>query len=95
VNYKNYEAVLDELREYLNEVDSEFVKKCIRAVSKIAIRYERSIEKCMSILAWQIKETRHVADHAENVVNELLIVHVGVSVGRADCSEEVSLQVQL
>lgn len=74
VNYKNYETVLDELKEYLNEVDSEFVKKCIRAVSKIAIRYEKSVEKCMSILAWQIKETRHVAAHAENVVNELLIV---------------------
>lgn len=27
----------------------------------------------MAILAWQIKETRHVAAHAEHVVNELLI----------------------
>lgn len=74
MNYKNYETVLDELREYLNEVDSEFVKKCISAVGKIAIRYEKSAEKCMSILAWQIKETRQIAAHAEHVVNELLIV---------------------
>ena len=43
VNSKNYETVLDELREYLNEVDSEFVKKCISSVGKIAIRYDRSV----------------------------------------------------
>jgi hypothetical protein len=39
INYKNYESVLDELKEYINELDSEFVKKCIRAVGKITIRY--------------------------------------------------------
>lgn len=74
INYKNYESVLEELREYINEVDSEFVKKCIRAVGKIAIRYEKSVEKCMGILAKAIKEVRDAADHAEIIVNELLIV---------------------
>jgi vesicle coat complex subunit len=67
--------VLDELKEYLNEVDCEFVKKCIGALGKIAIRYDKSVDKCMSILAWQIKETRQVAEHAEHVVNEILIVN--------------------
>lgn len=46
---------MDELKEYLNELDSEFVKKCIRAVGKITIRYEKSVEKCMSILSKVIK----------------------------------------
>lgn len=55
INYKNYQSVLDELKEYLNELDSEFVKKCIRAVGKITIRYEKSVEKCMSILSKVIK----------------------------------------
>ena len=55
VNYKNYESVLDELREYINEVDSEFVKKCVKAVGKIAIRYEKSVDKCMGILATKVK----------------------------------------
>ena len=76
INYKNYESVLEELREYINEVDSEFVKKCIRAVGKIAIRYEKSVEKCMSILSKAIKDVRDVASHAEQVVNELLIVSI-------------------
>ena len=96
VNYKNYESVLDELREYLNEVDSEFVKKCIHAVGKIAIRYEKSVEKCMSILAWQIKETRPMAAHAEHVVNELLVVRLFLIIlDHSECAQEISLQVQL
>lgn len=74
INYKNYESVLEELKEYINEVDSEFVKKCIRAVGKIAIRYEKSVEKCMGILAKAVKEVKDAASHAEQVVNELLIV---------------------
>ena len=41
INYKNYESVLNEIKEYLNELDSEFVKKCTRAVGKITIRYEK------------------------------------------------------
>lgn len=39
----------------MNEVDSEFVKKCIKAVGKIAIRYEKSVEKCMGIISKQVK----------------------------------------
>ncbi len=74
INYKNYESVLEEIKEYISEVDSEFVKKCIRAVGKIAIRYEKSVEKCMGILAKSVKEVRDAASHAEQVVNELLIV---------------------
>lgn len=70
--------MLEELREYISEVDSEFVKKCIRAVGKIAIRYEKSVEKCMSILAKSVKEVRDAADHAEQIVNELLIVVVAL-----------------
>lgn len=70
--------MLEELREYISEVDSEFVKKCIRAVGKIAIRYEKSVEKCMGILAKSVKEVRDAADHAEQIVNELLIVVVAL-----------------
>jgi vesicle coat complex subunit len=53
--------VLDELKEYIGEVDSEFVKRCIRAVGKIAIRYEKSVEKCMGILSKVIKEAKDAA----------------------------------
>ena len=76
INYKNYESVLDEIKEYLSELDSEFVKKCIRAVGKITIRYEKSVEKCMGILAKVVKEAKDAAEHAEQLINELLIVAI-------------------
>lgn len=53
----------------MNEVDSEFVKKCIRAVGKIAIRYEKSVEKCMGIISKKVKEIRTAAEHAETIVD--------------------------
>lgn len=71
------------------------MKKCISAVGKIAIRYEKSVEKCMSILAWQIKETRHVAAHAEHVVNELLIVTIYLIIDCSKCSQKIPFKIQL
>lgn len=50
------------------------MKKCIRAVGKITIRYEKSVEKCMGIIAKVVKEAKDAADHAEQLINELLIV---------------------
>jgi uncharacterized protein (UPF0297 family) len=38
VNYKNYEPVLNELKEYVTEGDPDFVRRSLRAISKIAIR---------------------------------------------------------
>lgn len=64
---------MDELKEYMCELDSEFVKKCVKALGRIAIRFEKSVEKCMTILAKSIKEVRDAADHVNEVVNELLI----------------------
>jgi vesicle coat complex subunit len=79
VNYKNYETVLDELREYLSDMlECEFVKKCIGALGKIAVRYEKSVDKCLGILAWQVKEVRSAVEHTEQVVNEILIVTVSL-----------------
>lgn len=64
INQKNYESVLEELKEYISEVDSEFVKKCIRAVGKIAHRYEKSVDKCLLILSKVLKNVKGVASHA-------------------------------
>ena len=43
-------------------------------MGKIAIRYEKSVEKCMAILSKAIKDVKDAASHAEQIVNELLIV---------------------
>jgi vesicle coat complex subunit len=44
-NHQNFEAVLNELREYTNELDTQFVRKTINAVGSIAIKYEKSVDK--------------------------------------------------
>ncbi len=50
------------------------MKRCVRALGKIAIRYEKSVEKCMGILSRAVKEAKDAVGHADEVVNELLIV---------------------
>ena len=74
INHKNYESVLEQLREYISEVDEQFVARCLKALGNIAIRYEKSIEKCLGIIAKQLSELKDVAGHAEQVVNQMLIV---------------------
>lgn len=44
-NQQNFEPVLNELREYTNELDTQFVRKTINAVGSIAIKYEKSVDK--------------------------------------------------
>jgi len=36
---------LNELHIYLNEADPHFVRKAIKAVGKIAVQYDKAIEK--------------------------------------------------
>ena len=47
---KNYEAVLNELREYANEVNQEFVRKVIKAICSILMNQEKAIEKYRLII---------------------------------------------
>ena len=65
------------MREYINEVDYgfEFVNKCIRAVGRIAIRYEKSVDKCLGILSKATKEARNAI--SDDIINGLLVVLVG------------------
>lgn len=95
MNYKNYEPVLNELKEYVTEGDPDFVRRSMRAISKIAIRFEKSIDKCLEILAKQIKEVREVAEHASHAVNELLTVSIEYNSVNPDNSEKVPFKVQL
>ena len=37
--------VLNELKEYTNEIDTQFVRKTISAVGSIAIKFEKSVDK--------------------------------------------------
>lgn len=52
---ENVDQVLSELKEYTNEVDVDFVRKSIRAISRVAIKIASSADKCVQILLDLIK----------------------------------------
>jgi len=47
---KNYESVLNELREYASEVNQEFVRKVIKSICSILINLEKALDKGIEIL---------------------------------------------
>lgn len=44
-NEKNFDDLLAELATYVTESDTEFVKKSIRALGSIAVRFDKACEK--------------------------------------------------
>jgi len=44
------EQVLGELKEYASEVDVEFVRRSVRAIGRVAIKLERTAERCVNVL---------------------------------------------
>lgn len=42
---KNYEIVLNELSEYANEVDPDYIRRVVKVIGKIAIKVDKSVDK--------------------------------------------------
>ncbi len=49
-NEKNFEDLLVEIANYVVESDTEFVKKSIKALGKIASRFDKACDKAFQIL---------------------------------------------
>lgn len=49
-NEDNIDQILHELKEYVLEVDIDFVRKCIQAIGKLAIKIEAASDKCVQAL---------------------------------------------
>ena len=47
---KNYEAVLNELRVYSNDIDLDIVKSSVRAIGQIILKVDRASKKAAEIL---------------------------------------------
>eukprot|EP00397_Hematodinium_sp_SG-2012_P008110 GEMP01008165.1.p1 GENE.GEMP01008165.1~~GEMP01008165.1.p1 ORF type:complete len:904 (+),score=215.10 GEMP01008165.1:78-2789(+) len=60
--------ILQELKEYASEVDVEFVRRAVGAIGRVAIKLERSAERCVNVLLTLI-ETR-----VNYVVQEAMVV---------------------
>lgn len=47
---KNVDSLLNELKDYAQEVDVVFVRKAISAIGRMAIKLERAAERCIQVL---------------------------------------------
>ncbi|KAL4502484.1 hypothetical protein ABPG72_012071 [Tetrahymena utriculariae] len=54
-NEKNLDDLLNELSAYIAESDTEFVKRSIRALGSIAVRYDQACDKAFQIIVEVIK----------------------------------------
>lgn len=64
--------VLLEFNECATEVDVDFVRKAIRAISHCAIKLERAAERCISVLLELIKiKVNYVAQEAIIVIKDI------------------------
>lgn len=46
---KNYESVLKEIKEYVNEPDMDFVRRSISSLCTIALKFERAVDRTIEI----------------------------------------------
>lgn len=51
----NVDLVLNELKEYANEVDVQFVRRAVRLVGQFAIKLEKSAHRCVETLVDLVK----------------------------------------
>lgn len=47
---RNIDQILHELKEYVAEVDVDFVRRCIKAIGRLAIKIEAGADKCVQAL---------------------------------------------
>ncbi|ORZ29684.1 AP-2 complex subunit beta-like protein [Catenaria anguillulae PL171] len=74
----NVDAVLNELKEYANEVDVAFVRKAIRAIGTCALKIEPAAERCVTALLDLIKTgVGHVVQEAVVVLKDIFRKYPG------------------
>lgn len=49
-NERNFDQLLNELKEYALEVDMDFVRRAVKAIGQVAIKIEQASEKCVNAL---------------------------------------------
>lgn len=47
---KNVDSLLNELKDYAQEIDVVFVRKAISAVGRIAIKLDKAADRCIQVL---------------------------------------------
>lgn len=68
----NIDMILHELKDYVSEVDVDFVRRCISAIGKLSIKLEKTATKCVFALRDIIGNNR-----SNLIVQETIIVLKG------------------
>ena len=67
------QIVLDELNEYCNSVDVEFVRKAVRCIGQIAVKIEVATRRCVDILVSLVDgKAEYAIEEAVIVVSDIL-----------------------
>lgn len=71
-NERNVDAILAEFKEYATEIDVEFVRKGVRAIGRVAIKLDRSAERCVNVLLELIQtKVNYVVQEAIVVIKDI------------------------
>lgn len=69
----NYNIILNELREYATDVDLEFVKRAIKAISSLCIRLELALDSCVNAITELLKlKINHVTEECTVALRDIL-----------------------
>ena len=68
-NENNIDMILHELKDYVSEVDVDFVRKCINAIGKLSIKIEKTATKCVFALREIISQNQ-----SNLIVQETIII---------------------
>ncbi|KAG5437115.1 hypothetical protein PCANB_001236 [Pneumocystis canis] len=72
-NKQNIDQILSELKEYVSEVDVDFVRRSIRIIGQCAIKIEESADRCVNMLLDLINtKVNYVVQEAVIVIRDIL-----------------------
>ncbi|UKJ90283.2 beta adaptin [Theileria orientalis] len=72
-NSSNYVLILNELKEYSTDVDLEFVRRSIRAISMLCIRLELALNSCVNALTDLLKlKVNYVTEECTVALRDIL-----------------------
>ena len=88
VNDRNLDPVLAELKEYAREVDVDFVRKAVRAIGRVAIKFDSAARKCVDCLMELVSsKVGHVVQEGIVVIKDIFRKYPGdYEVSRCRCA---------
>ena len=58
---KNFDTILNELKEYSNDIDLELVRKSVRAIGQIVLKVDESAKKAAEIIQDIVNNSQPIA----------------------------------